>query len=274
MAAADDAVASLSRLYQEGDEEPGPGRRPLTVLRGRVCLENVHFRYATTGRYSLCGVSFEIPPGTSVALVGASGSGKSTIASLVLGFYQPEQGRISIDGHDLAEVDRRSYRQQIGVVSQEVILFQGTVLDNIAWGDPQPDVARAREAASLAQALGFIEALPGGLDYELRDGGGGLSGGQRQRLALARAIYRDPRLLILDEATSALDPDSERLVQEALDGILVGRSTLIIAHRLHTVRGAGLVLVLQDGDIVERGTYENLIRSNGHFYRMARHQLQ
>ena len=273
IASASDAINSLAELYAQESEEKNNGKLQLDTIQGAVSLRGVTFKYPNSERHSLSGVDLDIPLGGSLALVGASGSGKSTIASLILGFYEPEKGTIRIDGHDLHEVDRRTYRKHVGVVSQEVVLFQDTVLGNIAWGDPHPDEQRAREAAKRANADHFISALPKDYLTMLGDRGLGLSGGQRQRLAIARALYRDPKLLILDEATSALDPESERLVQLALDELMKGRSTLIIAHRLSTVRNADRIAVLEDGRIIEHGVYAELMDSRRSFWKLANHQL-
>jgi ATP-binding cassette subfamily B protein len=273
IASASDAINSLAELYEHESEEQNTGKLALDTIVGEVSLQGVYFKYPKSERHSLSGVDLDIPRGGTLALVGASGSGKSTIASLILGFYEPERGAVRIDGHDLREVDRRSFRKHVGVVSQEVTLFQDTVLGNIAWGDPSPDEARAREAARRANADNFITALPKGYHNMLGDRGLGLSGGQRQRLAIARALYRDPKLLILDEATSSLDPESERLVQLALDELMKGRSSLIIAHRLSTVRNADRISVLEDGHIVESGTYAELMERRRSFWKLANHQL-
>jgi len=274
LSAARDAVSSLTALWdEEQEEEDDDGKAPITHLVGEIELRQVHFAYASSAARSLTGVDLRIPAGTSLALVGHSGSGKSTIANLLLGFYQPSEGAVLIDGQDLRGLDRRSVRRQLGVVSQEVVLFRDSVLDNIAWGDRNPDRARAREAARRASALEFIDALPGGFDHELGDRGIGLSGGQRQRLAIARALYRDPRILVLDEATSALDPDSERQVQAALNELMRGRSTLIIAHRLSTVRNADRIAVLDHGSVIESGTFTELMARDGAFRRLAQGQL-
>lgn len=273
VAGASDALQSLSELYESESEERNDGKPALTLVQGEVRLHNVHFRYASSQRHSLGGVDLHIPVGTSLALVGSSGSGKSTIASLILGFYDPEQGSVSIDGHDLRTVDRRTVRRHVGVVSQDVVLFHDSVAGNIAWGDATPDTKRVEEAAVRANADAFIRELPNGYETVLGDRGMGLSGGQRQRLAIARALYRDPKLLILDEATSALDPESERQVQQALDVLMQGRSTLIIAHRLSTVRNAHRIAVLDEGRVVESGTYDELMAKQGAFYRLASGQL-
>jgi len=274
LSAARDAVSSLADLWdEEQEEEDDDGKLPIRHLAGEIELRGVRFAYTGSEARSLDGVDLRIPAGTSLALVGPSGSGKSTIASLLLGFYQPLEGAVLIDGRDLRGLDRRSLRRQLGVVSQDVVLFRDSVLDNIAWGDRSPDLARAREAARRANALEFIEALPEGFDHLLGDRGVGLSGGQRQRLAIARALYRDPRILVLDEATSALDPESERLVQAALDELMRGRTTVIIAHRLSTVRSADRIAVLDHGRVVETGTYAELMARDGAFRRLAQGQL-
>jgi ATP-binding cassette subfamily B protein len=273
MAAADDAIKSLAHLYAEEDQENNAGKTIVAQVRGDVTLSHVRFRYPTADRHSLDDLDLTLPAGKSLALVGPSGSGKSTIASLVLGFYEPESGTVLIDGQDLRTLDRRSLRRHVGVVSQDVVLFQDTLLGNIAWGDQSPDRERAIIAAKRANAYEFIERFPDGIDHILGDRGGGLSGGQRQRLAIARALYRDPQLLILDEATSALDSESERLVQQALDELMRGRTTLIIAHRLSTVRNADHIAVIKDGRVAEAGSFDELIAKDGIFRSLAHGQL-
>ncbi len=263
-----DAIRSLAGLYREEDEAPNGDRR-LPALKGAIRLERVTFMYPGGDRPILNGLDLDIRAGSTIALVGPSGGGKSTIANLILGFYRPHAGRITIDGIDLGEVDLRVLRKQVGVVSQDVVLFNDTILANIAWGDRQPDRKRANEAAQLANAMEFIAKLPGGLDHELGDRGAGLSGGQRQRLAIARALYRDPRILVLDEATSALDSGSERLVQQALEQARHGRTTLIIAHRLTTVRNADQVAVIEDGLVKEHGTHDELMCAGGSYERLV-----
>lgn len=273
MAAADDAIQSLAQLYAEEDEETNSGKIIVERIRGDVHLSAVRFRYPAAEHHSLDGLELKIPAGSSLALVGPSGSGKSTIASLILGFYVPESGAVLIDGQDLRALDRRSLRRHVGVVSQDVVLFQDTLLGNIAWGDRRPNRERAITAAKRANAYEFIERFPGGIDHLLGDRGGGLSGGQRQRLAIARALYRDPQFLILDEATSALDPESERLVQQALDELMRGRTTLIIAHRLSTVRNADRIAVIKHGRVVEAGGFDELLARGGEFSQLAHGQL-
>jgi ATP-binding cassette subfamily B protein len=263
-----DAIRSLAGLYREEDEAPN-GTRHLPNLAGDIQLKDISFAYPGGERPILDGLSLRIRAGSTVALVGPSGGGKSTIANLILGFYRPHSGGITIDGIDLGEIDLCALRRQVGVVSQDVVLFNDTILTNIAWGDPHPDRARAMEAARLANALEFISKLPGGIDHELGDRGAGLSGGQRQRLAIARALYRDPRILVLDEATSALDSASELLVQQALEQARHGRTTLIIAHRLTTVRSADQVAVIEDGVVKEHGTHDELVHAGGAYGRLV-----
>lgn len=273
VSSASDAITSLSELYTEGAEELNQGKPRIDHVQGSVQFTNVSFRYAISDRYSLKNLTLSIPAGTSLALVGPSGSGKSTVASMLLGFYEPETGSVSVDGHDLRAIDRRSLRSHMGVVSQDVVLFADSIAANIAWGDDVIDMKRVEEAGRRANADEFIREFPNAYNHILGDRGIGLSGGQRQRIAIARALYRDPRILILDEATSALDPESERLVQAALDELMKGRTTLIIAHRLSTVKNANLIAVLDDGELVEEGTYDALMARTGVFHRLATGQL-
>jgi ATP-binding cassette subfamily B protein len=268
-----DSINSLSELYQADHVERNEGKPALANVRGEVALKDVTFAYVGSENHSLSNLSLEIPAGQSLALVGHSGSGKSTVASMILGLYQPKSGRVFIDGHDLNSIDCRSVRRFVGVVSQEMVLFHDTVLGNISWGDDKPNEARARAAAIAANADEFIAKLPQGYHTLLGDKGIGLSGGQRQRVAIARAIYRDPKLLILDEATSALDPESERQVQEALEVLMKGRTTIIIAHRLSTVRCADRIAVLEQGQLVESGKFDELMDKRGVFWRMSHGQL-
>jgi ATP-binding cassette subfamily B protein len=270
VAGACDAIRSLGSLYQdERDQVPTGGVR-LRRIDGAISLRGVTFAYPGAESPSVADLSLEVPAGTSLALVGPSGGGKSTVASLILGFYRPQQGIVAVDGWSLAAVDLRSLRRHVGVVSQEVTLFNDTILGNIAWGDRRPDEARALRAAELANASDFIAKFPDGMHHVLGDRGLGLSGGQRQRLAIARALYRDPRILILDEATSALDPEGERLVQVALRQAMRGRTTIVIAHRLSTIREVDQIAVLADGRVTERGSYQELLLQDGAFAQMMR----
>ncbi len=273
VAAAGNAIRSLSALYEE-HAEAGPNQVEVTEVKGHIVFSGVGFEYPGSDKHCLASLDLNLEAGKSLALVGPSGGGKSTVASLILGFYNPTRGKITIDGIDITTIDRQSLRQHVGVVTQDVVLFHDTIAVNVAWGDRRPDRGKVREALRRAQALGFVEELKGGLEHVLGDQGSGLSGGQRQRLAIARALYRDPRLLILDEATSALDNESERLVQLALEEVKRDRTTLIIAHRLSTIRSADRIIVLAGGLAVESGTYEELVRQGGVFCQLIGGQAE
>ena len=238
--------------------------------RGAVALEGVRFAYpAHPERSTLEGISCLVEPGERVAIVGPSGAGKTTIFQLLLRFYDPAEGRIAFDGVDLRDADPLALRRRIGLVPQEPVIFSASARENIAYGAEEPSEAEIRRAAEAAQALGFVEALPQGFDTFLGERGVRLSGGQRQRIAIARALLRDPPLLLLDEATSSLDSESERLVQQALEGLMAGRTTLIIAHRLATVMKADRILVLEGGRIVEQGRHSELATAGGLYQRLA-----
>lgn len=244
--------------------EPDTGTDALRVTHGRIELRNVSFHYGTDIQ-ALRGIDLNIEPGTTVALVGRSGSGKTTITNLLLRLYDPAEGEILIDGQDTRSVTLNSLRQQIALVNQQTILFNDTVARNIAYGDEQPDMERARQAAQYANAVEFIEALPEGFDTLVGEQGARLSGGQRQRLAVARALYKDAPILVLDEATSALDNESEKAIQSALETLQQGRTTLIIAHRLSTVEGADVIVAMDQGRIVEVGRHADLLERNGYY---------
>ena len=265
-----EAYVSIRELLDEPETERWTGTRTITPsIRGRIEFEAVTFRYPSATRDALAEFSLTIEPGERVALVGASGAGKSTIASLLLGLYAPTHGTIRVDGVPQAELDVRWFRRQTAIVMQESVLMSGTIADNIRFARADATDAQVREAARRAQATEFIERQPEGLATKIGERGVMLSGGQRQRLSIARALLRDPAILILDEPTSALDYASERLIQQALDDLVKGRTVITIAHRLSTIRSADRIIVLDAGRIVESGTFEALRgKPNGAFARM------
>lgn len=258
-------------LTQDPEVEDRPGAKPLVVTKGEVRFENVFFHYDPR-RSILKGVSFDAPAGKSLAIVGRSGAGKSTISRLIFRFYEPSSGRIMIDGQDIATVTQASLRAAIGVVPQDAVLFNETIAYNIRYGRFEASEAEMKEAARLAQIDRFIERAPGGYDALVGERGLKLSGGEKQRVAIARTLLKGPPILILDEATSALDSFTERDIQNALDRVAKGRTTLIIAHRLSTVVNADEIMVLDKGRIVERGSHAELLERNGVYAAMWRRQ--
>jgi subfamily B ATP-binding cassette protein MsbA len=270
-------IAAAAEIFATMDErsEPVDGTRGLERAQGAVSFEQVHFRYRTELGDALKGVSLDIGPGQTVAFVGKSGSGKTTLLSLLPRFYDVDSGAIRVDGHDLREYALSDLRRQIALVDQQVRLFSATVAENIAYGlDPVPDEAQIVDAARRAHAWEFIEKLPQGLHTQVGQNGATLSGGQRQRIAIARALLKNAPILILDEATSALDTESERLIQEALATLVEGRTTLVIAHRLSTIQHADLIVVMQDGGIIESGTHDELQSRNGMYAALHRMQFE
>jgi len=256
------------------DVEPDSGTITLDRCRGRIEFERVSLRYSAEGREALTNVSLSVAPGETVALVGSSGSGKTSLVNLIPRFYAPSAGRLFIDGHDITTLTVKSLRAQIALVSQDVLLFDDTVAANIAYGAMAGASREAIEAAAIAaHALDFIRALPQGFDTPVGEQGLRLSGGQRQRIAIARAVLKNAPILILDEATSALDSESERMVQLALDTLMKGRTTVVIAHRLSTIEHADRIIVLDGGRIVEQGTHSELASSNGPYSRLSRIQF-
>jgi subfamily B ATP-binding cassette protein MsbA len=236
-------------------------------VRGQLRFEDVWFAYEP-GAPVLKGVSFEAEPGTVVALVGSSGSGKSTLAALAASFLTPERGRVLVDGVDLADVRLASYRSQLGLVLQDEFLFDGTIRENLLFARPGAGDHEVREAARLAHVSDFTDRFPEGLETVIGERGVKLSGGQRQRVTIARALLAAPGILILDEATSSLDTESEALIQESFQTLLRDRTTIVIAHRLSTIRRADLILVVEDGEIVERGRHDELVERKGRYHQL------
>lgn len=268
------AAGAAERLLELLDTQPAiqspahPHLLPVPT-QGEIVLESVSFTYPGRETPALAGFDLHIQPGERVAIVGPSGAGKSTLLALLLRFYDPCQGLISLDGIDVRTLDLATLRRAMGLVAQEPVLFSGSVADNLRYGDPDADNDRLRTAAQDASALEFIEALPQGFDTPLGPGGVQLSGGQRQRLAIARALLKNPAVLLLDEATSALDAESERLVQQALDRLMVGRTSIVIAHRLATVIDADRLLVLEGGQLVAAGNHTELMATSPLYRHLA-----
>jgi subfamily B ATP-binding cassette protein MsbA len=270
-----EAAAGLDRtaeLLSELTEDADPGRvQRLGTIRGEVVFDDVTFAYEPE-KPVLHGISFEAHPGTVTALVGSSGSGKTTIISLICAFHTATTGKILVDGVDLAAVRLDSYRSQLGVVLQETFLFDGTIRENILFSHPSAPEQQFKDACRIARVDEFATRFPEGYETIVGERGVKLSGGQRQRLSIARAILADPRILILDEATSSLDSESEAMIQAGLNHLMQGRTTFVIAHRLSTIRRADQILVVEQGNIVERGTHESLYALGGRYYELYTRQ--
>jgi len=270
------ALAGAERIYAITDERPEPEDAPdaieLGTIAGRITFDHVSFAYVE-GRPVLHDITLEIAPGQTVALVGKTGAGKTTLAALIPRFYDATAGRVLVDGHDVKQVTRASLRRHLAMVLQEPFLFAGTIGANIAYGKPDATPAEIEAAARAVDAHGFIAELPAGYATPLGEGGGQISAGQRQLIALARAILVDPRILILDEATATIDTRTEATVQRALATLLAGRTSVVIAHRLSTIRNADLIVVLDNGRIVERGTHDQLMTAGGAYAELHARQL-
>jgi subfamily B ATP-binding cassette protein MsbA len=264
-----EAQGAMSRVFEildaRAEVSDSPSAVALDHVVGHVGVDHVGFAYDVR-QSVLTNISFEAKPGELIAIVGPTGSGKTTLINLIHRFYDPTEGRITVDGRDVRSISLESWYRQVSLVPQETVLFGGTILDNIRYGDPQADEETVLAASRAAHAHDFIMSLPDSYQTVVGEKGVNLSGGQRQRIAIARAILKNPRILLLDEATSSLDGESERLVQEALERLMAGRTTFVVAHRLTTVQGADRILVLNQGRLVESGTHAELMEANGLYH--------
>lgn len=267
-----ESVNSIGEVLLEDDIEQNEGKEIIKDIYGEFDFKDVTFRYNNIDRPVLHNINLHVDKGETIALVGESGAGKSTILNLVIGFNQVNSGEVLIDGHNMKDIDLRSYRKHLAVVPQTSILFSGTIRDNITYGVDNVDEATLDEIVKAANLTDLINSLPDGLDTMVGEHGGKLSGGQRQRISIARALIRNPKVIVLDEATSALDSISEKLIQEALNNLTKDRTTFIVAHRLSTIKDADKIAVIADGHCVEYGTYDELMNLKGEFYQMKKIQ--
>lgn len=267
-----ESVRSIGEVLTTEEIENNEGKEPINHVDGKFEFRDVKFRYNNDGHAVLNNLNLTVQPGETIALVGESGAGKTTILNLVIGFNMPSEGEVLLDGKSLSEIDLRSYRKYLAVVPQNTILFSGTIRDNITYGIHDIDEERLMEVVKAANLSELIESLPDGLDTLVGEHGGKLSGGQRQRIAIARALIREPRVIVLDEATSALDSISEKMIQEAVNNLTANRTTFIVAHRLSTIRDADKIAVIHEGRCIEYGTYEELMELKGSFFKMKQIQ--
>lgn len=267
-----ESVNSIGEVLLSEEIEYNEGKEVIKDVKGAFSFKDVHFEYKGGGKRTLNGLNLEVKPGETIALVGESGAGKTTILNMVIGFYLTEQGSVLLDGRSINDIDLRSYRKHLAVVPQTSILFSGTIRDNIIYGCEDVTEKRLDEVICAANLKELIDSLPEGLDTMVGEHGGRLSGGQRQRVAIARALIRNPKVIVLDEATSALDSISEKMIQQAVNNLTRNRTTFIVAHRLSTIRDADKIAVIDAGKCIEYGTYADLMELKGRFYQMQKLQ--
>ncbi len=267
-----ESVRSIGEVLTAEEIEDNEGKEPVHHVAGKFEFRDVKFRYNNDGHAVLNNLNLTVQPGETIALVGESGAGKTTILNLVIGFNMPSEGEVLLDGKSIRDIDLKSYRKYLAVVPQNTILFSGTIRDNITYGIHDIDEERLLEVVKAANLSELIDSLPDGLDTLVGEHGGKLSGGQRQRIAIARALIREPKVIVLDEATSALDSISEKMIQEAVNNLTANRTTFIVAHRLSTIRDADKIAVIHEGRCVEYGTYEELMELKGTFFKMKQIQ--
>lgn len=267
-----ESIVSVSEILFSEEQEEYQGKRKLNEIKGTLTFEHVHFHYRDTNKHVLNDFQLEVRSGECIAFVGESGAGKSTVLNMIVGFYKPTSGNISIDGIPFDELNMKDYRQNLAVVPQNTILFSGSIRENITYGLTNVSESKLNKVIEMANLKDVIADMPNGLETLVGEHGGRLSGGQRQRIAIARALIRDPKIILLDEATSALDNKSELQVQQALKELIHGRTTFIVAHRLSTIRDADRIVVMKDGQCEEIGTYEELMAREGEFYQLKQMQ--
>jgi ATP-binding cassette subfamily B protein len=265
-----ESIDSIYEVLESSDLEENSGKKPFDKIDGKFEFVNVSYQYPDTSRHALKDFTLTVEQGQSVAFIGPSGAGKSTVLSLVLGFVRSDSGKLFIDGKDIMEMDLRTYRKFVGVVTQESVFFSGSVYENVAYGDKDISPAQVIDALKAADAYDFIEDLPDGIYANIGADGLKLSGGQMQRLAIARAIVRDPKVIIFDEATSSLDIESEEKVRLALDRLMKGRTTFVVAHRVSTIRNVDRIIILEDGRIIEQGSPAKLLTKDNFYSRAVR----
>jgi ATP-binding cassette subfamily B protein len=266
---AGESIDSIYEVLESPDLEVNSGKKPFDKISGKIEFVNVNYQYPGTNRHALKDFTLTVEPGQSVAFVGPSGSGKSTVLSLALGFIRPNSGKLLIDGKDIMEMDLRTYRKFVGVVTQDSIFFSASIYENVSYGDKDTSPQEVIDALKAADAWDFVEALPDGIYTNIGADGLKLSGGQMQRLAIARVIIRDPKVIILDEATSSLDIESEERVRIALDRIMKNRTTFIVAHRVSTIKNVDRIVILKNGRITEQGSPSELLQKDNFYSRIV-----